>query len=316
MDKQKIIAGMEQGDHRSLSKAITLAESSRPDKYEMALEILEHFGQVEGSFRIGITGTPGAGKSTLINVLGKELIDLNPNEKLAVLSIDPSSSVSGGSILGDKTRMADLSQRDDVFIRPTASGTYAGGLSRNTRLAMLMCEAAGFKQIIVETVGVGQGETEISQLTDMFVLLLSPGGGDELQGIKRGIVELADLLVVNKADGDSEESAKRTAKEYAMAQHLLPETDSGWKPKVLTCSALKNIRIDKLAEEILNYKKFAEGDVIKSTREAQAEFWLLKNLQAHLMKVFSSLNSEHKEQYDASALPERIALELSKKISL
>ena len=231
MTKEELIRGIEANDSRALSKAITLAESTLPEKRDLALEVITHFGPQDLSYRIGITGTPGAGKSTFIEAIGIKLLQ-DPTRKIAVLSIDPSSGKTSGSILGDKTRMNKLSAHDRAYIRPTAAGSQLGGLAKNTRLAMLLCEAAGYNTILIESVGVGQGETEVAQLTDLFTLVLNPGGGDELQGIKRGIMEMADILVINKADGDAERQANLTAKEYSMALHLMPTST----PLSTTCS--------------------------------------------------------------------------------
>ena len=199
MTKEELIKGIKMGDPRSLSRAITLAESSLDSKQEVALQIIEHFGPQKDTLRIGVTGAPGVGKSTFIEAVGVEILK-DPTKKIAVLTIDPSSEVSQGSILGDKTRMNKLSSMDAAYVRPSASGNNLGGVSKNTRLAVLLCEAAGYNTIFIESVGVGQNETEIAKLSDLFVLLISPGGGDELQGIKRGIMEVADIIVVNKAD--------------------------------------------------------------------------------------------------------------------
>ncbi|MFT7379384.1 MAG: LAO/AO transport system kinase, partial [Bacteroidia bacterium] len=211
MTKEELIQGIASGDSRALSKAITLAESTRPEKRNLALEVISHFGPQNNTYRIGITGTPGAGKSTFIEAIGNRLLE-DPDRTIAVLSIDPSSGKTHGSILGDKTRMNKLSAHSRAYIRPTSSGSQLGGLAKNTRLAMLLCEAAGYNTILIESVGVGQGETEVAQLTDLFTLVLNPGGGDELQGIKRGIMEMADIVVINKADGDAERQANLTAK--------------------------------------------------------------------------------------------------------
>lgn len=313
MTKEEYIQGIEDGDTRVLSKAITLAESSNESKFELALEIIEHFKPNRNSKRIGVTGTPGAGKSTLINAYGKYLLD-HTNDKIAVLSIDPSSSISGGSILGDKTRMNDLSRSERAYIRPTASGRHSGGLSRSTRLAILLCEAAGYNHILIESVGVGQGETEIDELSDLFLLVLNPGGGDELQGIKRGIVEMADLLLVNKADGDALEIAKNTAKEYAMAQHLMPQTDSGWKPKVLLCSAVKETGIDKLHQSIEEYFNYLGAEAINNARRSKQSYWVFRYLEFLMKKQLEQSAIDLEEALENGSIPERLAIKISKEL--
>ena len=307
--KQELIEGINQGDIRSLSKAITLAESKLPEKFSIALEIIEELGPSKASTRIGISGTPGVGKSTFINAYCKELLQTNPKDKIAVLSIDPSSRVSGGSILGDKTRMPDLVNESRVFVRPTASGDYHGGLSRNSRLALLMCEVAGYNRIIVESVGVGQGETEISQLCDLFLLLLNPGGGDDLQGIKRGIVEMADLIVVNKADGEGENIARKTAKDYAMAQHLM---HAHAQAPVLVCSALTGFNIPAVAKQIEEILSELGGQAIMEKRKQQSQFWVRRNLESHIMDKLKTEQHEIANEIEQGKLAERIAFELSK----
>jgi LAO/AO transport system kinase len=314
LSKEEFIRGIASGDTRILSKAITLAESSLPQHRDLAIELIEHFGPHPKSFRIGITGTPGAGKSTFIEAAGKELLQ-DPQKKLAVLSIDPSSEVSGGSILGDKTRMSGLSALPNAYIRPTASGNQLGGLSRNTRLAMLLCEAAGFTHILIESVGVGQAETEIKELTDLFVLLLNPGGGDELQGIKRGIMEVADLLIVNKADGKLEQQAKLTAKEYSMALHLKPTTESGWVPKVLTTSAIHNTRIDVFWKVASEFNELVTSNGFKSKkRYNQQAYWVKKNMEMLLLERIQNYNSHIQAGIKKRMLPEKIAQEIVNKI--
>jgi LAO/AO transport system kinase len=224
------------GDRRALARAITLVESTRADHRERAdallAEVLPHSGK---SVRLGITGVPGVGKSTFIERFGLGLIE--KGRSLAVLAIDPSSKRGGGSILGDKTRMEELSRHERAFIRPSPAGGTLGGVARRTREAMLLVEAAGFDTVIVETVGVGQSETAVSDMVDMFIVLLLPAGGDDLQGIKRGVIELADLIVVNKADGDLKATATRSAADYRHALHMLRSPTPGWTPEVTTASA-------------------------------------------------------------------------------
>ena len=232
-----LLAPLLAGDRRALAQAITLIESTRADHRERAdallAAVLPHAGK---SVRLGITGVPGVGKSTFIERFGLSLLERG--RSLAVLAIDPSSKRGGGSILGDKTRMEELSRRHAAFIRPSPAGATLGGVARRTREAMLLVEAAGFDTVIVETVGVGQSETAVADMVDMFIVLLLPAGGDDLQGIKRGVIELADLIVVNKADGDLQAAARRSAADYQHALRMLRSPTAGWTPEVATCSAL------------------------------------------------------------------------------
>ncbi len=232
--------------------------------------------------RIGISGVPGVGKSTFIEALGLAVI--GKGHRIAVLAVDPSSPVSGGSILGDKTRMEDLARNADAFIRPTPTGGTLGGVARRTREAMLVCEAAGFGVVFVETVGVGQSETAVADLVDMFLLLLAPGAGDDLQGIKRGIVELADLIVVNKADGDLAAAAERALRDYASALHMLRPASALWTPKVIKCSAATGAGIDDVWTEITAYRA-APGmeDDIASRRRHQARAWMWSEVHETLV---------------------------------
>lgn len=227
------------GDKLTLARAITLVESQRADHREEALKLIDAvYNRRKKAIRIGITGIPGVGKSTFIEQLGKLL--LSKGMKLAVLAVDPSSQKSGGSILGDKTRMEDLSREDNAFIRPSPSSGTLGGVAARTRESMLLCEAAGYDVIVVETVGVGQSETEVINITDCFLMLAMPGTGDDLQGIKRGIMEAADIIVINKADGSNIDAARKAKKQLEMALHLFPKSASGWDTKVLTASGLHN----------------------------------------------------------------------------
>ena len=233
------------GDRRVLARAITLLESKRRDDQDRASELVQHLLPHSGnSIRIGLTGVPGAGKSSLIEVLGNHVIE--KGHRIAVLAVDSSSSISGGSILGDKTRMETLATNPNAFIRPTPAGSTLGGVARHTRESIVLCEAAGFDVIIVETVGVGQSETLVSEMTDMFLLLLIPGGGDELQGIKRGIMEIADMVVVNKADGDLVSHAYRTAADARQALHLMKPRHSNWQVPVLTASAREQVNVKEI----------------------------------------------------------------------
>lgn len=271
------------GDRRALARAITLAESSRADHREQAAALmgllLPHTGT---SVRIGISGIPGVGKSSFIEALGLHVLE--KGHKLAVLAVDPSSPVSGGSILGDKTRMAELSRHPDAYIRPSPSGGTLGGVARRTRDAMFACEAAGFDVIVVETVGVGQSETAVADMVDLFLLLLPPAGGDELQGIKKGIVELADLVVVNKDDGDLAPAAERARQDYAAALHMLRPASPDWSPPVLKCSAHENRGIDAVWEAVGNYRKImGDSGALEARRAAQARAWMWSEVTETLL---------------------------------
>ncbi len=261
-------------NRRALARAITLIESTRPeDRTEAARLLKEITPHAGGAMRIGISGAPGAGKSTFIEALGNRIID--QGLRLAVLAVDPSSTLSGGSILGDKTRMERLAQRPEAFIRPSPAGTTLGGVARRTRETLLLCEAAGYDAVIVETVGVGQSETAVAQMTDLFLLLLTPGGGDELQGIKRGIMELADLILVNKADGDALATANHTAADYQHALKLMHPRTPGWTPTVHTCSALRGDGIPEAWARIRAHREHLEKTGILDPRRAeQARRWM------------------------------------------
>ena len=262
------------GDRRALARAITLVESTRDDHRADAVALLDAILAATGAAtRVGISGAPGAGKSTFIEALGLHLVDAG--HRVAVLAVDPSSVRSGGSILGDKTRMEQLSRRSEAFIRPSPSGGTLGGVARRTREALLVCEAASFDVVLVETVGVGQSEVAVAGMVDLFVLLLGPGAGDELQGVKRGIVELADLIVVNKADGDLLDLARHTAADYAHALHLVRSTDDGSVDRVRTCSALLGEGIDELWDAItaLVAAARASGE-LDARRAEQARAWM------------------------------------------
>ena len=275
--------GILNGDRRALARAITLVESTRRDHRAAAGGLLErlvpHAGQ---SIRLGISGAPGVGKSTFIEALGNHLIDAG--HRVAVLTVDPSSAISGGSILGDKTRMEKLSRRPEAYIRPSPSGNTLGGVARRSRESLLLCEAAGFDVIIVETVGVGQSETKVADMTDMFVLLLQPASGDELQGIKRGIMELADLVLVNKADGHLGPLAAQTAQEYRNAISLLHPRSAEWKVEVQTCSALETTGIAEAWDVVLRHQDAIEkSGELTARRAEQAQEWMWSDLQDSLM---------------------------------
>lgn len=306
MTKEELINGIKKGDPRSLSKAITFAESSIKLKQEIALQIIEHFGPKEDTLRIGITGAPGVGKSTFIESVGVSLLD-DPAKKVAVLSIDPSSEVSQGSILGDKTRMNKLSSMSSAYIRPSSSGNNLGGVSKNTRLAILLCEAAGYNTILIESVGVGQNETEIAKLSDLFVLLISPGGGDELQGIKRGIMEVADIVVVNKADGNNKNQATITAKEYSMALHLKPKNKNNWVPKVIVASAQEKQGVQPFIEKCTDFNNHIKNRWKLEQRKQQMKYWAKKNIEYLLLSKINKYNDTIDSGVENGILPERIA---------
>jgi len=283
-DIEQIANGVLSGDRRSLARAITLVESSRFEDEQPGNELLEILTPKAGrSMRIGISGAPGVGKSTFIESFGNHIIDAG--HKVAVLAVDPSSALSGGSILGDKTRMETLSRRLEAFIRPSPAGRTLGGVARHTRETMLIVEAAGFDVVIVETVGVGQSETAVAEMTDMFLLMLLPGGGDELQGIKRGIVELADLMIVNKADGDLADAAGRAAAEYRGALGLLHPRHPDWEVTIVTCSALENRGIDEVWKTIGRYREtMSRNGEIERSRSAQAIAWLWNEASEGLLE--------------------------------
>ena len=266
------VAAIRSGDRRALARAITLIESTRPEDEAGAEALLAALGETgQGSWRIGISGAPGVGKSTFIEALG--LHALAQGRRVAVLAVDPSSSLTGGSILGDKTRMERLSREPDAFIRPSPAGGELGGVARRTREAVAIVEAAGYDLVIVETVGVGQSETAVDGMTDMFLLLLAPGAGDSLQGVKRGIMELADLILVNKADGALANSARHVVADHRAALALMRPRESYWKPRVEACSALTGAGIDTVWQTIADYMDAAGKDgalAVRRRRQAAA----------------------------------------------
>ena len=271
-----------------VSKAITLVESTKHEHQEQAQQIINTIIKHSGnSFRIGITGVPGVGKSTFIESYGLEVI--NRGHKLAVLAIDPSSQLSKGSILGDKTRMEQLSVHPKAFIRPSPSSGSLGGVARKTKESIIICEAAGYDYIFIETVGVGQSETAVHQLTDFFLLLMLAGAGDELQGIKRGIMEMADGIVITKADGTNTDKAKMARGEYARALHLFPPTESNWIPEVLTCSSTENKGIKEVYDMIDKYKRHnVSSGFYKTKRAHQTKQWLHQTINDTLIDRFYS----------------------------
>jgi LAO/AO transport system kinase len=285
---QQLADAIRSGDRRALARGITLVESTRDDHRTAADGLLELLLRHAGdSIRIGITGVPGVGKSTFIEAFGLHVI--KQGHRVAVLAVDPSSKRSGGSILGDKTRMEELAKNDAAFIRPSPAGETLGGVARRTREAMLLCEAASFDVIFVETVGVGQSETAVADLTDLFLLLLLPGGGDELQGLKRGIVEMADLVLVNKDDGDLADAAQRAAAEYRAALHLLGAGTPEWPVPVATCSALTGKGIEDAWQWVETFRTtMAPSGAITDRRAAQARAWMWSEIREGLMETLKA----------------------------
>jgi len=273
-DPQEYVEGVLAGDRRTLSKTITLIESSLTAHQEIAGKVVDRLLAHSGkAVRLGITGVPGVGKSTFIESFGMMLVD--KGHRVAVLAVDPSSKRSGGSVLADKTRMEKLAVEARAFIRPSPSGGTLGGVARKTRETMIACEAAGFDVMIVETVGVGQSETTVASMVDFFLVLMIAGAGDEIQGIKKGILELADAVAVNKADGDNIEKAELARKQYANALHLLMPATPSWIPPVLTCSALERTGIDVIWETVLNHrKKLMHTRELAEKRQKQDLDWM------------------------------------------
>ncbi|WNH11013.1 methylmalonyl Co-A mutase-associated GTPase MeaB [Thalassobellus suaedae] len=269
-----------------LSRAITIIESNLESDKLLAKDIIQHILPASGnSIRIGITGVPGVGKSTFIEAFGKHLI--NQGHKVAILSIDPSSQRSRGSILGDKTRMEELSNLENAYIRPSASGETLGGVANKTAESMLLCEAAGYDVILIETVGVGQSETAVHGMTDFFLLLMLAGAGDELQGIKKGIMEMADMVVINKADGDNIQKSEMARLQYQNALHIFPQSDSGWSPVVTKASSTKNIGIDTVWDEIIKYKQLVtDNGYFYENRNQQKIRWMYDNINDELKQLF------------------------------
>lgn len=281
-----LVSGITSGNITALSRAITLVESTNVKHSKKANAIINDCLQhANKSIRIGITGVPGVGKSTFIEAFGSHLTTLG--KKVAVLAVDPSSSLSRGSILGDKTRMEDLVKNQNAFIRPSPSGDSLGGVARKTRETIILCEAAGFDTIIIETVGVGQSETAVHSMVDFFLLLKLAGAGDELQGIKRGIIEMADAIVINKADGENIKAAKSAKLEFNRALHLYPTKDSNWSPKVSLCSALKQEGISEVWEMIEDYIETTSANrYFETHRNNQNKFWLLQTIEERLKSNF------------------------------
>ncbi len=280
------VEGILRGDITILSQAITLIESNKPEHYDQAQQIIErclpHAGR---SVRIGITGVPGAGKSTFIEAVGNMVVSLH--HRLAVLAIDPSSERSGGSILGDKTRMESISSNPDIFIRPSPSAGSLGGVARKTRETIVLCEAAGFDVIFIETVGVGQSETAVHSMVDMFMLLQISGAGDELQGIKRGIMEMADMMVITKADGENRQKAELARAQFQSALHLFPMPESGWRPKVYTCSAVAETGLEEVWKGVEEFLDHIESNgYFQSNRNRQNKYWMYESINDALKDSF------------------------------
>ncbi len=280
------VEGIEKGNISLLSQAVTMVESTNPEHYQTAQEIIEKCLPLAGkSVRIGITGVPGAGKSTFIEALGMHLV--NKGEKLAVLAIDPSSGLSKGSILGDKTRMEELSVSDKAFIRPSPSAGSLGGVARKTRETIVLCEAAGYNNIFIETVGVGQSETAVHSMVDFFLLIQITGAGDELQGIKRGIMEMADSIIINKAEGNNLEKAKLAQAQFKNALHLFPAHESGWVPEVLLCSAFHKVGIPEIWDMIERYVAHCKGNgYFDIKRRRQTQYWMTETIDEKLRNSF------------------------------
>ncbi|MGM0545352.1 MAG: methylmalonyl Co-A mutase-associated GTPase MeaB [Bacteroidota bacterium] len=280
------VDGIKSGNRTILSRAITLIESTKTDHRELAQDIIEAcLPDTGNSIRIGITGVPGVGKSTFIESLGNHIIE--QGNKLAVLAIDPSSTRTKGSILGDKTRMETLANSDQAFIRPSPTGGSLGGVARKTRETIYLCEAAGYDTIFIETVGVGQSETAVHSMVDFFLLLMLAGAGDELQGIKRGIMEMADAIAINKVDEASEKAVSQAVREYKNALHLYPETKSGWSPKVTTCSALTEKGIPDIWEMIQEYMQLTKkNNHFQDNRNRQAKHWMYDTISNRLTEHF------------------------------
>jgi len=316
-DAPSLVEGIRAKDRRALARAITYAESTRPEHRAIADAVLEAVLPSTGNaIRLGISGPPGVGKSTFIEAFGNHILD--HGHQLAVLAVDPSSRRTGGSILGDKTRMGELVNRPEAFIRPSPGGTQLGGVARRTREAMLLCEAAGFDVVIVETIGVGQSEVAVADMVDLFALLVSPGGGDELQGIKRGIMELADLVIVNKADGDLAAAAARTRGDYASAVHLLRPKWSVWSTEVLSCSVLTSNGIAEVWDAVERFQRavVAAGE-LATARSQQATAWLWSEIGDTLIERFRSsaavsalLGDVEADVAEGRRTPTRAALDL------
>ncbi|AUS07108.1 methylmalonyl Co-A mutase-associated GTPase MeaB [Pseudotamlana carrageenivorans] len=286
IDVDDLISSLLNKNISALSRAITIVESEHPKHTAQASAITKAcLPKANKSIRIGITGVPGVGKSTFIEAFGHHLS--RQGKRIAVLAIDPSSSITKGSILGDKTRMEDLVKNKNVFIRPSASGNSLGGVARKTRESIVLCEAAGFDVVIIETVGVGQSETTVHSMVDFFLLLKLPGAGDELQGIKRGIIEMADAIAINKADGDNLKKAKVAQTDFKNALHLYPNNKSEWQPQVSLCSALNKVGIDAIWQQVLDYVQITSANhYFNEKRHEQNKYWLIQTIESQLKADF------------------------------
>lgn len=302
--KEEYVDGIKKGNRTILSQAITLIESSKPEFRELGQEILEEVMPLTGnSVRIGITGVPGVGKSTFIEAIGNRFLE--DGEKLAVLTIDPTSSRTKGSILGDKTRMPSLSTNENAYIRPSPTSGTLGGVARTSRETMLLCEAAGFTTIFIETVGVGQSETTVHNMVDMFLLLMLAGAGDELQGIKRGIMEMADLITINKAEEENLDAARRARQEYKNALSLFPPSPSRWKTPVVTCSALNGRGITEVQDQITGYLNHVKANsYFTKRRREQSAYWMHETIRQKLTQQF----------YNSSSIKNRLS-DIEKKVN-
>ena len=314
IDVATLIDGVKGGDRAALARAITLVESRKPAHRALARELLRELTPLSGNaIRLGLSGVPGAGKSTFIDALGVQLID--EGHKVAVLAVDPSSSVSGGSVLGDRTRMGELAQSDSAFIRPSPTGLHLGGVARATREGMLLVEAAGYDVVIVETVGVGQSEVAVQGMVDTYLILMLARSGDQLQGIKKGILELAHVIAVNKADGDNAGEARVTARELSIAMKLVA-TDADRRVPVLTCSALHKVGLTEVWQAVLDHREYLESEYgLANYRAAQQVEWMWSQTEAAVMDTLHSthtmrtlareletqVRSGHRNAMDASA---------------
>lgn len=312
-DTETLVSGVLSGDRAHLARAITLVESRAAKHRAPARALMQAILPLAGrALRVGLTGVPGAGKSTFIEALGMMLC--SKGKKVAVLAVDPSSSRTGGSILGDKTRMEDLSREENAFIRPSPSGDSLGGVAARTREALLLCEAAGYDVVLVETVGVGQSETAVRTMTDFFLLLQIAGAGDELQGIKKGVIELADAIVVNKADGDNELRARQAQVEYSKVLHFLHPFTPGWKPKALTCSALNSEGIEEVWQLVEEFRdQLTESGVFEARRSEQNVDWFHSLLNSAVMDRFKAEQGDRIHSLESAvkdgALPVSVALD-------